>query len=188
MKASTKRVLSIGLAFLFFIALLIVYGNFIRPELVKIGEKRAGVISKEILFNNQKAAVEGVQKLISQFQSTAQLQETVSLAVPREENVTQALNQLQAMAKNSQTGIVSFTVSPLPFEPTRQPLIKRLGVLELNLAVQGSYEALKSFLRYLETNVRVANIDNFRIAPANARESQDFYVLTLKAELYYQEK
>ncbi|MEK7086673.1 MAG: hypothetical protein AAB935_00245 [Patescibacteria group bacterium] len=186
MKPSTKRVLSIGLSGLFLIAVLIVYGNFIRPELVRIDKKRAAVLSKEALFNNQKTAVLGVQKLISQFQSVSRLQETVSLAMPLDENVTQALNQLQAIGKNSQASVVSFAINPLSFEPTREPLVKRLGVLETDLVLQGSYESLKSFLKYLETNVRVANVKNFRIGPGSS-QSQDFYSLVLKAEMYYQE-
>ncbi len=187
MKASTKRILSMGFAALFFIAVLVVYSNFIRPELVKIEKQRALVISKETLFLNQQTAVEQVQKLINQFQGIAQLQEVVSLAMPREENVTAILNQLQAIAKNAQVTVVSFSVSPLPFEPTKQPLAKRLGTLELNLILQGPYDAIKNFLRFLETNVRVVNIENFRISPASSSGSSDSYILTIKAEAYYQE-
>ncbi len=187
MKASTKRILSIGLSGLFFLAIILVYINLIRPELSAIEKKRSLVVSKETLFNNQVKAVDEVQKLISEFQSTARLQETVSLAMPLHENVTEALNQLQAIARNSQTNITSFSLTPLALEPGRQPLAKRLGTLELAIAVQGSYEGLKNFVKSLETNVRVTNINNFRIAPINLVSTQDFYVLNLKAEMYHQE-
>jgi len=136
---------------------------------------------------NQQMAVEQVQKLIGQFQGIVKLQEAVSLAVPTEEDVTTVLNQIQAIAKNAQANIVSFSVSPLPFEPTKQPLVKRLGVLDTNIVLQGSYESLKNFFRFFETNVRVANIQNFRIAPASSSGFSDSYVLTVKAEIYYQE-
>ncbi len=176
-----------GLAALFFIVALIVYSSFIRPELVKIQKQRALVVSKETLFANQQTAVEQVQKLISQFQGIAQLQENVSLAMPREESVTTVLNQLQAIAKNAQVGLVSFSVTPLPFEPTKQPLAKRLGTLELNLVLQGPYDSIKNFLRFLETNVRVINVRNFKVAPASSSGPSDSYILTIKAETYYQE-
>ncbi len=188
MKSSTKRILSIGLSALFFIAIIIIYGNLIRPELDKINKKRSVVVSKENLFNNQKTAVEEVQKLINEFQSSAQIEETVSLAMPREENVTQILNQMQAIARNSQANVISFSIGGLAFEPSKQPLAKRLGTLELDISIQGNYEAIKGFSGLLETNVRLVNIQDFRIAPVSSAKPGEFYLLTIKAELYYQEE
>lgn len=188
MKSSTKRILSIGLSALFFVAIIILYVNFIQPELGRVDKKRSVVVSKETLFNNQKTAVEGVQKLINDFQSSAQIEETVSLAMPREENVTQILNQMQAIARNSQANIISFSIGTLAFEPSKQPLAKRLGTLELDIAVQGNYEAIKMFLGLLETNVRLINVQDFRISPVNSTKQEGLYLLTIKAELYYQEE
>lgn len=189
MKTSTKRILSIGLAGFFFLGILLVYGSFIRPEMTEVNKKRALAISKETLFNNQRAAVEQVQDLISQFQSIAKLQETVSLALPLEENVTQALNQLQSIARLSRVTVRSFSIRPLAFEKSKQPLVKRLGALELDVSIEGSYEGIKSFLRSLETNVRVANAKTFHLVPLAGGElgPSDGYNITLTVEIFYQE-
>ena len=143
--------------------------------------------SKENLFNNQKLAVGEVQKLIGQFQSIVKLEETVSLAMPIGENITQALNQLQAIVRSSKANLRVFTINPGNFEPSRQLLAKRLGSIRINVTVDGSYEDIKSFLRLLETNVRVANVANFVMSPA-AGGSQDLYSLTSSVEIYYQEQ
>lgn len=187
MKTSTKRILSICLAALLFMGILVVYASFIRPELAKINEKRALVVSKENLFNNESGAVGEVQNLISQFQSVAVLQKTVSLALPPEENVTDILNQVQSIANLSNIKLTSFSAKPLAFEVTKQALVRRLGSLELSVSAQGSYEGLKQFLKSLETNVRISNITNFRFSPTVEGASTDNYSLGLTVETFYQE-
>ena len=185
MKTSTKRILSIGLAGLFFIGTLVVYASFIRPQMDQISEKRALSLSKETLFNNQKTAVSEVQKLIAKFQSIVKLEEAVSLALPIGENTTQVLNQIQAIVRMSQVGLRSLALKPEAFESSREPLAKRLGVLIVNLAVDGTYENIKSFIRSLEINVRIANIKNMTVTPFIGTEN---YSLALSVEVYYQEK
>lgn len=188
MKTSTKRILSIGFAALCLVAAAIVYGGLIRPELGIISEKRGEVVSKETLFNNQKTAVSEVQGLIAQFQSIARLQENVSLAVPIGESSTEALNQWQSIVKLSGVSVRSFSLKPISFQPSKQPLAKRLGILEMNTTIEGSYEAVKNFLRFLETNVRVANVRSFSITPVvGAGALGERYSLVLAVEMYYQE-
>jgi Tfp pilus assembly protein PilO len=186
MKTSTKRILSIGLAALFFLGILVVYASFIKPELAKIEEKRAVVLSKENLFESESNAVGQVQDLIGRFQSIASLQETVSLALPTEENVTGILNQVQSIANLSDVALTSFSVRPLAYEATKQSLVKRLGSLEVVISVTGTYAELKQFLKSLETNVRVSNVVSFRFFPAG-NPINDSYNLNLTVETFYQE-
>jgi Tfp pilus assembly protein PilO len=185
MKTSTKRILSIGFAGLFFIGTLVVYASFLKPALDKVLEQRSVIVSKTMLFNNQRSAVSQVQKLVSQFQSIAKLQEAVSLAMPMSENTTDALNQIQAITRSAQVNLKSISIAAGSFEPSRQPLVKRLGSLSVNATVEGGYENIKKFLAALETNVRVANIRTFSLAlvPGPA----ELYSLNLTVDIYYQE-
>ncbi|MEK7464756.1 MAG: type 4a pilus biogenesis protein PilO [Patescibacteria group bacterium] len=189
MRTSTKRILSIGLAGLFFIGILVVFTSLIKPEIDEIGIIRGLTTSKERLFENQKSAVSQVQKLIGEFQNIAKLQETVSLALPISEHVTQALSQFQSIAKQAQINLKTFSVRPLSLEATKQPLVKRLGSLEVDLNLEGSYANLKSFINFLETNVRITNITSFNMSPAvsSIGTNQDLYALSLSVDVFYQE-
>ncbi len=186
MKTSTKRILSIGSAGLLFIGILVVYTALIRPELSEVAQKRALLVSKQTLFTNQKNAVSQVQALIGRFQSLAKLQETVSLALPQQENVTQVLNQIQSIANLSKVELGTFSIRPLAFEAAKQPLIRRLGSLEISLTLTGPYENLKQFLKSLETNVRVINVRELHLVPAPTPQIENFS-LTLTVETFYQE-
>ncbi|KKU91675.1 MAG: hypothetical protein UY23_C0001G0281 [Candidatus Jorgensenbacteria bacterium GW2011_GWA1_48_11] len=186
MKTSTKRILSIGLAGLLLVGTLVVYVSFIKPEIDVIAQERSLAVSKANLFSDQKAAVQGVQKLIAQFQSITSIQQDVNLEMPIGANTTQALNQIQSVTRLNQVNLNSLSIKAESFLPSRQPLAKRLGTLTVNMAVTGAYDNIKGFLRALETNVRVANTKTFTISPVSGL-NQNNYSLTLSVEIYYQE-
>ena len=183
MKSSTKRILSIFLSGILFIGTLIVYSNFIRPAAGEVGGKRSVLFSKVTTFESQKEAVGKVQELISRLQGAARLEETVSLLLPTHPGVTQVLAQLRAITESSGVGLQSFSISPLPLETSKSPLVRRLGSLELGLSVQGGYENVKRFVQALETNVRVFNVKSLQIAPTQ----EGGFLAQISVEVYYQE-
>lgn len=185
MRASTKRILSILLSGIFLISLIFVATTLIRPEFENAMKKRAKLFAKENLFENQKNAVAQVQQLIQEFQEFSQLQETVSLAVPLSVETTQLLNQLEAIATASGVEIRTFETLPQEaFEPSSQPLVRRLGSMKINMVVDGPYEGIKNFMKFLETNVRIFNIQNM---VAVSKQNGEFIELTLTVETYFQE-
>ncbi len=195
MKTSSKRILSILFSAVFLMATLVVYGNLIQPEIQAASSKQSLVASKQNLYDSQKAVVSQVTKLIGQFQNAAQLQQTVSLAMPIGEGVTQALNQWQGIAGANQVTLQSLNIKP----PTlaigkRDPFLKRLGSFEEDATVTGTYSAIKTFLSSLETNTRITNITSFDMKPfitssaGNALSGGDLYSLQISAVAFYQEQ
>ena len=189
MRASTKRILSIFISGVLFIATLVVYSSLIKPEIERVGKKRALVFSKSEAFQNQTAAVEKVRELVSKLKEAKQLGETIGLIMPQKPDVTGLMGQLQTMTRTSQTDLKSFTIKPLPFESEEKPLVRRLGVSAVDITVEGSYESVKVFLKSLETNVRLMNIESFAIGPLGGAEKtlQDFYSAKIAFKVYYQE-
>ena len=186
MRASSKRILSIALATIFLLASLLVYGNLIHPEIRRVAQKRGVIVAKQNLFNNQQAAVNQVQDLLGQFENVTRLQEALSLAMPSNENLTQILNQMETITRINNVLLSNLEVKVLAFRPATQPLAKRLGTLRFNLAIIGSYEGIKGFLRSLETNARVVNLVEFIIQSFGEESSQGFYSTNLTVDVYYQ--
>ena len=189
MRASTKRILSIFISGVLFVATLVVYSNLIKPEIEKVGKNRALVFSKSEAFQDQKAAVLKVQDLISKLKEAKQLGETIALIMPQKPDITGLMGQLQTISRTSQAELKSFTIKPLPFESDEKPLVRRLGVYGADITVEGSYESVKVFLKSIETNVRIMNIDNFTIGPLGGAEkiAQDFYSAKISFKAFYQE-
>ncbi len=195
MKTSSKRILSILFSALFLMATLVIYGNLIQPEVSASSEKQSVVASKQNLFDNQKAVVSQVSKLVAQLQNAVQLQQTLSLVIPVGEGVTNVLNQWEGIAEANQVTIQSLNVKPpAALLGTKQPLVKRLGNFDIEASVSGTYEQLKQFLRGLESSTRITNVTNFDFKPffSNVAGSQSSsvgtYTLQISATAFYQEE
>ncbi len=195
MKTSSKRILSILFSALFLMATLIIYGNLIQPEIQASSEKQSIVASKQSLFDNQEAVVSQVSKLIGQLQNAAQLQQTLSLVIPVGGGVTDILNQWEGIAEVSQVTIQSLNIKPpTVLLGTKQPLQKRLGNLEIEASVSGTYGELKQFLRALESSTRITNVNSFDIKPffsnvaGSQSSSEGTYTLQVSAVVFYQEQ
>jgi len=186
MRASTKRILSVTVAAIFLIATLVVYLNFIQPEIDEISERRALVASKENLLGNQERAVTEVQDLIAQFKNIAAVQETAGFAMPDDPETIGALRQLEAIARASGATLSSLDFKVIiPRSSAAESFIKKLGIVEVNMTIEGNYEALKKFLQFFETSVRVANVKEFTFQPAGPQRGAD--KLVVSGEIYYQE-
>ncbi len=194
MKTSSKRILSILFSAVFLMVTLVVYGNLIQPEIQTASDKQSLVASKQNVYDSQKTVVSQVTKLIGQFQNAAQLQETVSLAMPVGEGVTQALNQWQTLAQANQVTLQSLNIKP----PTlmtgkKDPFLKRLENFEEDATIAGTYGAVKAFLSSLETSTRITNVISFDIKPfvtsnGGSSGSGDMYTMDISAIAFYQEQ
>jgi Tfp pilus assembly protein PilO len=186
MRVSTKRILSIGLAGVFLVGAFVVYAKFISTYMDEVNEKRAAIASKEAAYNNQNSAVKQVQSTIAQFQNFQDIQSKISLAVPNGIQTIQALRQIEAIASRTNSTISSISFKTASSRASKATFLKKIGVLDVSLSVVGGYGDLKQFLSLVETNARVANVQEFKFQPGmNTKAGTD--QLTVKLEMYYQE-
>jgi Tfp pilus assembly protein PilO len=135
-----------------------------------------------------------VGTLISQFQSASKLQQTIGLAVPIGPNITQALNQWQAVAQANQANLQSLNVQPgQPAVASKvvQPLVKSLMRIPMEVEAIGNYASLKQFLSSIETNARVMNVDNFDFKIFSLNQpgggtASPLYSIKLNVDAFYQ--
>ncbi len=53
----------------------------------------------------------------------------------------------------------------------------------------GAYENLRDFLKLLETNARITNVQEFSFEPPSQQQAQsNIATLTAKVEMYYQDQ
>jgi len=185
MKASTKRILSIGVAFVFVVGALLIYQNLIRPLGEEIDKKRAEADSKGDLFNKQSQAVKQARDLIDRSKNLGAIENTVSLAIPNKPETTNALSQIETIARLNNVILSGLDVKSIVPRKTGAVLIKDLGVVEVSVNVSGAYGNIKAFIRSLETNVRVANVKEFNFRSA-ANSNSGLYSMNLIVEFYYQ--
>ncbi|MEX2411138.1 MAG: type 4a pilus biogenesis protein PilO [Candidatus Paceibacterota bacterium] len=187
MRASTKRILSILLSGLFLIGLILVATVLIKPAFEEANTQKSILYSKQQILNNQTNAVTQIKGLVQKFQEFSQLQSTVNLAIPTNEDTTRILNQLDAISRASGASLDRVEIFPLVFRSTSNELTRRLGALEIDMGISGSYAEIKNFMEFLETNVRVFNVEEMLVEPFQIDENTQEFEVLLIVETYFQE-
>ncbi|MEE8131878.1 MAG: type 4a pilus biogenesis protein PilO [Candidatus Paceibacterota bacterium] len=186
MKASTKRLISIAVSIFLFIVALIVYTSFIKPAYGDIGEKRSELAAQQEVKEQLELAVEQVQKLLAEYQDIGLLQETISSILPTEQIVPQAIAQVTGLAENNFLSIQSLTLRQLAIKPSiDSKLIKGLGTLRFDIRLAGNYESLKTFLKQLESNIRLMDLVDLKIESVGV-PGQNIFLYTIMVDTYYQ--
>ena len=179
MKPSTQRTLSLfgGLALL--VAALVVYYNFISPLYIETQKLRGELSSKESFFANQQLVIGQVQQLLSQFKTSAQLQQVVSSILPTVNDSVSLMHQFNTIARINGIGVKSLKVGVEPIRPGG------LGVAQLTASVFGGYEGFKKFLATLENNVRIMDLVRLGIDPSSSDPNNYNYSVVINS--YYQQ-
>jgi hypothetical protein len=187
MKASNKRILSILTAVFMIIASLFVYSSLIRPVYSEIKNLRAEVAGRLDLINRNKASIEQVQKLLSEYQSISQAKEMTSLVLSSEQNISQAVNQVVGLVGLNSLSMELLAVQQLAIKPSAQPnLVKGVGILRFNLRLAGDYGNFKTFLQNLETNINLMDLANLKIESGAKTKAGDSFSYTMIVDSYYQ--
>ncbi len=210
MRLSTKRILSIGVSVILILAALITFFSFVMGELKQVTAKRDEVASKANTLETERRVVAQAQELIGRFKDLSKLEGTVSLAMPKGEETTGALRQVEAIQRAS-----AVALSSLSFQRVEElPQLKRprtaasassftrpLGILVVQISAAGTYQSLKRFLQMVETSIRVANVTSLTFTPSATRRvasgtagealkpaaSEGNDTLSATVEMYYQQ-
>lgn len=189
MQASTKRALSLILSAGLLVAALVIYATFIRPEYQSVLNLRGELISKTNLFEKQQNVMTNMQNLIAQYRGAEKLSDSLSLALPEEENVSSIMSQINALSQFSGLTVQLVSISYLPVKlPAGKSFLRQgLGAFRLDFRLIGSYAGLKKFLPALETNIRVMDVKALKLESVSKTDS-DLFTYLLTVDTYYQTK
>ncbi|MEK7555312.1 MAG: type 4a pilus biogenesis protein PilO [Patescibacteria group bacterium] len=186
MKSSTKRLVSIAIVALLFISALVVYGSFIKPVYEDIKAKRAELSSQRAIEKQLRTAAEQIQNLLAQYQDIGLVRETVSVILPNEQAMPQAVAQITGLAENNSLSIQSLTSQYLAIKPSGDSnLIRGLGTLRFDVRLIGDYKSLKAFVGQLENNIRLMDLVSLKVDPVGA-PGKDIFLYTVTVDTYYQ--
>jgi len=191
MRASTKRVTSLLIAFLLIVMTIAVYSLFLAPALDEIGGLRGRIAAQSSLLSAQKDAVQKFQQLKTLYSDQYQnLDNNLANTLPTKEEVPGVVNQIQALSRVSNLALQTLTFKYASLKPAAKAsaLVKPIGTLSVTLQTAGSYEGLKSFLKGIETNIRVMDVVSVKSDPIRRGEevAQNLFLHTIEVETYYQ--
>lgn len=198
--------LALGLIIL---ALMVLF-NFIQPAYTSVQALKGQLAGQQSLLSTEKQAIDQANQLLATFQNQSDAEQAIALAMPGQPDVAGALSQIYGIGQNAGLVIKTMNVS----SPTLQKsapaasggstpsggvnLIKPIGNMTFTVSAQGTYEAFKTFVRGIETNIRIFDIANFTIAPYTQQASfagakgfpassgRDFFSYTMVIAVHYQ--
>lgn len=79
---------------------------------------------------------------------------------------------------------------PLPFQSIEQDQSQRTilayKVLEIALKTNGSYESFKNFLKSIENNLRILDVDSIKLGANRREDNPNFFSFEIRLRAYYQ--
>lgn len=156
---------------LLFLGAFIMIFAAIRPAMDKVNEKRVTLESSERVLQEKTEVVENINTLIVQLRDElSSLQRSVDMALPEKEELTAAINQLDGILRRSRPSFISASISVDDSLRTRQPDDLGIGYLNFSINLEGDYESVKEFIRLLETNIRVFDVETLSIVSSLSEE------------------
>lgn len=178
---------------------LVLFFDLVQPEYADFEQTKGTLAGENQLYQTESQAVNTAKKIIAQFQQQVQGEQTVGLAMPTREDIAGALAQVYGLAASNGVNvqgvsISSPTIQPAPAGGTTGAATKPIGSFSLQVSAVGSYESMTSLISGLETNIRVFDVKNISLAPAQtnaavakgAPVTQDLFTYNITVITYYQ--
>ena len=151
---------SIGLL----IGAVVVYSNFVVPTYSDIQTLKDKQLADENLLNDQRDAINAVNKLLGQYQSLTDIQNSISTVLPIQEEVPSIVEQIQGIAGLNNMTITGLSLQYPPIKAVpKDSLIKPVGIVRITVKFTGDYRNVKGYLEGLETNIRLMDVSSLSV-------------------------
>ena len=187
MRASSKRTLSILAALVLLVAAVFIYSSLIKPAYSEIKSLRAQAASRIDVIEENQSYITKVQNLLNEYQNASQLQAAISVLLPDEQNLAQALNQISGIISISNLSPDRISVNQLAIRPSLgSSIVKSIGTLRFEVRTLGSYQNFKSFLEKLETNMGIFDVVSVKVEPPSRGAGAGAFNYAAVIDSYYQ--
>ena len=205
MKQTTKRFLSMILGVVFFVGSIVIYFQLIQPAYGETLKLKSTKASLQSFLDKEKQAIDTVKQLISDYNTkNEKIQQTVSLVLPTDPDVSGAVTQLYGLSQNnnlqfkdvkiSVPGLSSASSQAKGLDPSNLALAlqRPIGTLSLSTVLVGSYDDFKEFLSQLQSNIRIFDIKTLSMSPVinigkdKIPQAIEKYTFSFSVSTYYQ--
>ena len=168
---------------------LIIYVVLIKPEYNTIQDLRGELKSSSDFYNAQAQAVDYVNNLYAKNEvDIEQTQKDLVLALPDQEEVANAVFQIQRISALNNISIDSVNLDRLPVQQkSTNSLIKNHSNLRISMKLAGSYNSFKELLKFLENNIRIIDLIALKIYQTSELD-KGIFNYELVVDTYYQVK
>lgn len=157
------------------------------PMWTNLQESRRLLEDARVRLNDKRELLERIAELKGEFEANRALAERANLIIPVGRDVPGVLEMANALAAVSGVSLETLGLNagsggqPTTIEGTT------LSTLPVSLGVSGSYDAVKTFLRNLEQNIRLFEATGMDFSRRDAvGDAPEAFSATLQVHAYYQ--
>jgi Tfp pilus assembly protein PilO len=151
----------------------------ISPTLSTIAKLQKEIKDSKIVDQKLSQKINSLSSLSQEYITVQNDISYVLDAIPQKPEAPTLVAQIQSIAKNSSINISSIEISPINFDSQQKGLN---SAFTFNIAAQGTYQDLQTFLSDLTIMQRVISVDSISIAKGEADLGLQ---LNLKGIAYY---
>ncbi|MBP6855948.1 MAG: type 4a pilus biogenesis protein PilO [Candidatus Pacebacteria bacterium] len=186
MNNSSKRITFILLSLAFLIASVFAYSLLVRGSYATIQGLRSDLASVQDKLEKYQSTNEKIKQLQAQFQNAGDVQQKVSLVIPRQKDVGYFTNQIVELARINGLSLQTINTAIVPIQQSvGATVIKPLGKIKADVTIVGSYASFKAFLNQIENNVLVMDITDLKVEGTTLANATTL-TFTLSLISYYQ--
>ena len=184
MNPALRRLIGVMLSLVFFVSSVAVFSFLIVPASHELQDLRGERNALKELLDRETSRIKAVSALFEQYGGVSDLQRTLGMALPTEEEVPDIINQLQGVAKVSGVLINSLSINlPAIKAGDKKDVIQPVGVVQVTLALEGDYGQIKSYLGAIETNVRIMDVQRLGVQGGTESNTLSYNIVV---NAYYQ--
>lgn len=172
-----------------------IFFNLITPLYDEINKIQGEIQSKEIQYSKYKAIYDQYKKVESDYNSRPEIAKKLNEAVPNDPLISQEINQIaelafltNSVATSSSSG--GIRIKSIDIKEDTAKVVNKDFILKPTVSIKAavnfssSYEAAKTFIQFLEQNVRLINLLSYDIKKEEAGAGN--YTSNLNFQIYYQ--
>ncbi|MBI2633947.1 MAG: type 4a pilus biogenesis protein PilO [Parcubacteria group bacterium] len=190
MKASTKRLVSIFAGIALIGAAAFVFFNVAFPTWQRVGNLRSEVGEKEAVRDQLSGLVAKAQELLSRFDNLNQEAQPISRALPSDPRLPEVLAIINTLALQNKLSLtqVNFEEVLSRLGAANRESRPRPAPLKVLVTLSGQYTDLKNWLKAVENELRLMDVEEISIQPISVAGGQGQLNFAVTLTVYYQPK
>lgn len=168
------------LAITLFIGALMVFSLFIKPAYAEISALRSELAAKKGSYDQYQTSLSQLKGFVKgSDQDMAQLQNSISRILPKDKDAGYLSAQVLGFAKVNRLQVKSMSMQVEPIKASKLKSIRSIGTLRADAVMSGGYGDFKNFVRQLEQNLLMIDIDSIKISQENKSEAEKAFAPSL---------
>src|SRR3989344_1099401 len=160
---------------------IILFWSFVMPTYNRISEIDAAVTERQELLNSRTTIIENIYKLDKEYKKRISDIAKLSTIIPPKKSIAEVVSSIESLSGRNGIELFSSSVTSQKTENDKSPY----NILNVEMALNGNYLSLVSFLKGLEKNLRIIDLFSIDASKIAREDNSTLLNFAIKGSAYY---